>query len=124
MKFLVDMNLSPGWVTSLTNAGWDAKHWSQLGQADASDQEILRYAAANDYVVITHDLDFGAILAITHGKKPSVVQIRATDISPQSIAAQTINALRHVQADLEAGALLTIEADRTRLRILPLRLEE
>lgn len=124
MKLLVDMNLSPRWVTWLANEGWQAKHWSEVGKANASDFEILTYAAANDYVVLTHDLDFGAILAITHGKKPSVVQIRGLEISPQSVAAQTIAALRHVQADLEAGALLTIEADRTRLRILPLGAKE
>jgi predicted nuclease of predicted toxin-antitoxin system len=92
--------------------------------ADASDLEILSYAAANDYVVITHDLDFGTILAITHGKKPSVVQIRSLDISPDSIATLTIAALRHSEAELAAGALLTIEPDRTRLRILPLRVDE
>jgi predicted nuclease of predicted toxin-antitoxin system len=124
MKLLVDMNLSPRWVASLVDAGWAAKHWSKIGDADASDSEILGYAAANDYVVLTQDLDFGAILAITHGKKPSVVQIRGVDITPESIAAQTVAALRHVQAELEAGALLTIEAERTRLRLLPLHTEE
>lgn len=91
---------------------------------DARDLEILSYAAANNYVLITHDLDFGAILAITHGRKPSVVQIRGTDISPDAIANLTIAALRHVEAELVAGALLTVETDRTRLRILPLRIEE
>ncbi len=124
MKFLVDMNLSPRWVAALASAGWHAEHWSELGKADASDQVILSYAAATGYVVITHDLDFGTILAITHGKKPSVVQIRSMDVSPDVVAAQTIAALRLAEAELEAGALLTIEADRTRLRILPLRVHE
>src|SRR5690242_6756494 len=124
MKLLVDMNLSPGWVAWLANAGWQANHWSEVGKVNASDSEILAYAAACDYVVLTHDLDFGAILAITHGEKPSVVQIRSVDISPQTIATQTIAALRHVQAELEAGALLTVEPERTRLRILPLRTDE
>jgi predicted nuclease of predicted toxin-antitoxin system len=79
---------------------------------------------ANDYVVITHDLDFGTILAITHGKKPSVVQIRSMDLSSDRIAWNTIAARRHVEFELETGALLTIDADRTRLRILPLRIDE
>jgi predicted nuclease of predicted toxin-antitoxin system len=74
--------------------------------------------------VITHDLDFGTILAVTHGKKPSVVQIRSMDISPDVVAAQTIAALHHAEVDLAAGALLTIEPDRARLRILPLRSDE
>jgi predicted nuclease of predicted toxin-antitoxin system len=124
MKFLVDMNLSPRWVDGLAIAGWHALHWSEVGKVNASDQEILSYAAANDYIVITHDLDFGTILAITHGKKPSVVQIRSMDISPDVVAAQMIAALRVAEAELEAGALLTVEPERTRLRILPLRVDE
>jgi predicted nuclease of predicted toxin-antitoxin system len=94
MKLLVDMNLSPRWVALLANAGWQAKHWSEVGKPDASDSEILRFAASNDYVVLTHDLDFGAILAISHGKKHSVVQIRSGDTSPESVATQTVAALR------------------------------
>ena len=37
----------------------------------------MAFAGANGCVVLTHDLDFGAILAATQGRKPSVVQIRA-----------------------------------------------
>jgi predicted nuclease of predicted toxin-antitoxin system len=84
----------------------------------------LTYAAANDYVVLTHDLDFGAILAIAHGRKPSVVQIRSGDVSPETIAKQSLAALHYVQSELESGALLTIEPERTRLRLLPLRTDE
>ncbi len=84
----------------------------------------MAFAAANNYVVVTHDLDFSAILAVTHGKKPSVVQIRSEDVSAEFIGMQTVTALRHVQAELEAGALLTIEAGRTRLRLLPIQAEE
>jgi hypothetical protein len=66
-------------------------------------------------------LDFSAILAATHGEKPSVVQIRATDISPEAIGGQVVAALRHTAAELVAGALITIGPSRTRLRLLPLR---
>jgi predicted nuclease of predicted toxin-antitoxin system len=124
MKLLVDMNLSPNWIGLLRDSGWEAVHWSTVGQATARDSEIMAYAAANEYVVITHDLDFSAILAVTHGKKPSVIQIRSEDVSAELIAKQTVAALRQLRAELEAGALLTIEADRTRLRMLPLRTEE
>jgi len=48
----------------------------------------MAYASANDSVVLTHDLDFSAILAATHGKKPSVVQIRADDVCPDVIGLQ------------------------------------
>lgn len=123
MKLLVDMNLSPGWVNLLAGAGIEAVHWSLLGAANALDTEIMAYASANGYVVLTHDLDFSAILAATHGEKPSVVQIRSDDLSLNAIGGQVIRALLHAAADLEEGALLAIDPKRIRLRLLPLRSE-
>lgn len=121
MRLLVDMNLSPRWVDLLAAAGIEAAHWSSLGAANAPDPLIMAYARAHDFVVLTHDLDFGGILAATHGEKPSVVQIRAEDVSPDVIGGQVIDALRQMAAELEEGALLTIDPSRTRLRILPLQ---
>lgn len=119
MKLLVDMNLSPRWIPFLLDAGYEAVHWSTVGKAGATDSEIMAFAAANDYVVLTNDLDFAAILASTHHKKPSVAQIRAEDLDPNVIGTRIVAALQFAQKDLEGGALLTIEADRTRLRVLP-----
>ena len=121
MKLIVDMNLSPRWVGALADAGFEAAHWSTLGAKNSPDAEIMAYAKIRDYVVLTHDLDFGAILAATHGEKPSVVQIRAEDVSPDVIATLVIAALRQMAHELEEGALLTVDPKRTRLRLLPLQ---
>ena len=121
MKLLIDMNLSPRWVNLLSDAGIDATHWSTLGASNAPDVEIAAFARSNGYVVLTHDLDFGAILAATQGDKPSVVQIRAEDVSPNVIGKPVIDALRQMCAELDEGALLTIDPRRTRLRLLPLQ---
>jgi predicted nuclease of predicted toxin-antitoxin system len=120
MKLLIDMNLSPRWVNILVDAGFDAAHWSTLGRSNAPDAEIMAFAKANGYVVLTHDLDFGAILAATHCEKPSVVQIRSEDVSPEVIGKPVIVALRQMTAELEEGALLTLDPNRPRLRVLPL----
>jgi predicted nuclease of predicted toxin-antitoxin system len=122
MKLLIDMNLTPRWVDVLRQAGIDAVHWSARGAMNAPDSEIMRIAAAENYVVFTHDLDFSAILAATEGKKPSVIHVRGNDIRPEAISEIVIKALHQVAADLEAGALLTIDTKRVRLRILPLSL--
>ncbi len=92
-----------------------------LGAVDATDAEILEFAKANRFVVLTHDLDFGTILAATHGEKPSVVQIRAEDVSPDAIGETVIRALRQMRPELEEGALVAIDPGRARLRLLPLR---
>ena len=120
MKFLVDMNLSPRWLEVLGEAGFVAAHWSTLGPDNASDREIMTYSKFNDYVVLTHDLDFGAILAATQSQKPSVVQIRTENVSPDVIGRQVIAAVRQMMPELEEGALLTIQPTRGRLRVLPL----
>jgi predicted nuclease of predicted toxin-antitoxin system len=119
MKLIVDMNLSPRWVDLLVSAGFEAAHWSSLGAMDAPDTTIMAYAHDNDYVVLTHDLDFSAILAATHGIKPSVAQLRADDVNPDVIGQKTVRALKQMADELEQGALLTIEPNKTRLRLLP-----
>ena len=70
MKILLDMNLSPRWVSLLADHGIQAAHWSMLGAKNAPDSEIMAYARAENYIVLTHDLDFGAILAATQGENP------------------------------------------------------
>lgn len=124
MKLIVDMNLSPRWADVLADAGFGATHWTSVGAHNAPDSEIMAYARTNDYVVLTNDLDFSAILAATHGDKPSVVQVRADDVSPDAIGKQVIVALRQMSSELEEGALLTVDPNRTRLRVLPLRARE
>ena len=121
MKLLIDMNLSPRWAPLLCREGFEAVHWSSVGLADASDREIMDYARTGDFVVLTHDLDFGAILAATRDAKPSVVQIRADDVSPEAIGAAVTNSLKQMADELKAGALLTIDPARMRLRLLPVR---
>jgi len=94
LKIVVDMNLSPDWVHVFERHDWQAAHWASVGDPRASDQEIMDWAAANQHVVFTHDLDFGAILAVTHAEGPSVIQIRAQDVLPDHLEHIVVGALR------------------------------
>ena len=123
MRLLIDMNFSPRWAEFLAEAGIGAKHWSSVGQPDASDADIMAYARTHGYIVLTHDLDFSAILAATQGRRPSVVQIRADDLNLDVIGQRVVAGLRQMAPELLAGALLTIDPGRTRLRLLPLHHE-
>ncbi len=78
MKLLLDMNLSPLWVEHLRTSGWEAVHWSEIGDIRAPDTVIMQWALENGFIVFfTHDLDFGALLAATRANGPSVIQIRS-----------------------------------------------
>lgn len=121
MKILIDMNLSPRWATELAKEGFEAAHWSAVGEVNAPDARIMAYAAERGAVVLTHDLDFGAILAATGGRKPSVIQLRGDDVRPEASAGAVVAALRQCAVELSSGALLTVDAPRYRLTLLPLR---
>jgi len=121
MKLLIDMNLTPRWTRWLADAKIEAVHWSQMGAMDAPDTEIMTHAVRGEgFIVFTHDLDFSAILAASHDLKPSVVQIRGPEIRPEIVGDIVVRALRQVENELQSGALLTVDPNRVRLRILPL----
>lgn len=115
------MNLSPLWVPFLEKRGFAAVHWSDLGAATAPDANIMEYAGASNFVVFTHDLDFGRLLALQRGTGPSVVQIRTQDVLPTTIGTLVVNALNAARAHLDAGAIVTVDPVRHRIRLLPLR---
>ena len=124
MKLLLDMNLPARWANYLIEAGFEAVHWSCLGAATASDDEIIAKARTEGYVILTRDLDFGTIMHFARADKPSIVQVRALDARPELIGADVVSALRQVEKELEEGALLTIDPLRSRLRFLPLGLRQ
>lgn len=83
MKLMIDMNLSPDWVSVFARNGWEGVHCSNVGDPHAIDGEIMEWARASGYVVFTHDLDFGTLLAITQAEAPSVIQVRTQDVTPR-----------------------------------------
>ncbi|MBI5375908.1 MAG: DUF5615 family PIN-like protein [Candidatus Schekmanbacteria bacterium] len=121
MKILIDVNLTPDWVNVFKQQGLDAIHWSSVGDLRASDRIIMEWARNNGYVVFTHDLDFGVLLAATNAEGPSVVQVRTQDVLPRNSGIETVKILKQYESVLEMGALISIDKHKSRIRILPLR---
>lgn len=120
MKLLIDMNLSPQWIEVFERNGWQAVHWSSVGDPRSADRVIMDWARANQYVVFTHDLDFGTLLAVTQAEGPSVIQVRAQDVLPKHLEGIVIKALKQYESLLESGALIIVDEATSRARILPL----
>jgi len=94
MRFLVDVNLTPEWVTCLQVAGYGAVHWCQIGLVNALDEELIDHAAENNFIVFTQDLDFGSILARSGAAGPSVLQLREQEVDPQGIGDAVVAAIQ------------------------------
>ena len=120
MRVLIDMNMSPLWVDVLGADGHEAVHWSTCGDPGAADDEIMSYARRGNYVVLTHDLDFSAILATSKARKPSVIQFRSSDLRPYLFRDVLIRTLRLAATELEQGVLITLDPKRLRMHLLPI----
>ena len=120
MRILIDMNLSPDWVNEFKLHHIEAIHWSAVGDIGALDVIIMDWARKNEYIVFTHDLDFGTALALTKAEKPSVIQVRTQNVTVAHLSKMVISSIETYADLLLKGALLVLDEDKKRIRILPL----
>lgn len=83
MKILIDMNLSPSWVTVFRQHGVHAEHWSSVGDPCAA------------------------------------IQVRTQDVMPDHWGDKMVRVLQANAEALDSGALITVDEDKNRVRILP-----
>lgn len=119
MNVLVNMNLASDWCAVLATHGHHAVHWSEVGDA-AKDRQVMQWAADNEHIVMTHDLDFSAILAATQARGPSVIQVRTEDTFPGHLERAVVAVLQDYEEVLRAGAIIVVEEWRLRVRVLPI----
>ena len=120
ISVVVDMNLPPSWAGRLVAAGFQATHWSAVGAGDATDATVMKWAADHGHAILTQDLDFPALLAANQAEAPSVIVIRAPDVLAEALLERVIQVLSDLEDELQRGAIVTIDAERSRLRVLPL----
>jgi predicted nuclease of predicted toxin-antitoxin system len=118
---LLDANQSPLLGELLVRAGHDVVHVRSLGLERAPDAEVLRRADVDGRVVVSGDTDFGELLARSGAKGPSVLLLRRQgQRRAVEVAALIVANLDQVSEDLDAGAVVVVEADRIRIRRLPI----
>ena len=98
----------------------EAVHWQEIGPRNADDKDLLDYAMANESVLLTHDLDFGAILAHSGASGPSVLQVREQEVDPEVIGSFVLAAIEQCRDVLVSGALVTVNLRRAKARVLPI----
>ena len=114
MKLLLDSCVWGGALTRLRAAGHDVV-WSGEWPADPGDEEILARALAEGRVLITLDKDFGELAVVR--ELPHAGIVRLVGFSATRQAEMTLRVLQLHGADLAAGAIVTAEAGRLRVRL-------
>jgi predicted nuclease of predicted toxin-antitoxin system len=120
MRFLADAGLSARTVEFIRQIGHEAVHVREIGLQRATDAEIVARARADSSVILTFDLDFGALLALGILERPSVVIFRLGDERAESVNRRISVVLSERSADLESGALILVEDASYRVRRLPI----
>jgi predicted nuclease of predicted toxin-antitoxin system len=120
VKLLLDQGLPRTAAEALGRVGFDAVHTGAIGLAKASDEDILERARREGETVVTLDADFHALLALSNAAAPAVIRIRIEGLQGAEIAALVSRVVAVCEADLLAGAMVTVDSHRIRVRRLPL----
>ena len=113
MKVLLDSCVWGGVRKALSDAGHDVV-WAGDWPTDPGDEEILDRARQELRVLVTLDKDFGE-LAIVGGQPHSgIVRLVALSTSQQAQVCAAL--LAKYGQELEAGAIVTVELGRVRVR--------
>lgn len=120
MKFVADMGISPKTVRFLQDLGYQAVHLHQLGLDKLTDSEVLKKTLREESILLTHDLDFGGLLAASGTQLPSVIIFRLRSMRPEQVNVYLHNVITHHSEALDHGAIVTIAEAGVRIRQLPI----
>lgn len=120
MKLLLDQNLSAHAAVILRSDGVDVVHAREVGLATAGDETILEWSRVEGRIIVTHDADFHALLALAGARTPSVVRIRIEGLRDEALAALIFRVMTVTDADLLRGSAVTVTETSIRVRTLPI----
>ncbi|WP_169521645.1 DUF5615 family PIN-like protein [Spirosoma spitsbergense] len=121
MQFLLDVNISPSLGARLASLGHSYRWLPLCMDPSTSDLLIIQEAIDSNELILTHDTDFGTLLSFFGSSKPSVILFRIDKVNAEIFFnLLTVNWLI-LGTPLTEGALIIIEANKLRIRKLPIR---
>lgn len=123
MNFPLNMNVNREMAAQLDQRGHVCRHAGDIGMARAKDTEIIREAKKTGEVILTHDLDYGHLLAFSAEKVPSVIILRLRDLRTDEIVSRFDAVWNEIESSLLDGAIVSLSDKSLRIRMLPIETE-
>lgn len=120
MRFLVDACVQLEIATALRAQGYDATHVREESLQRLPDPEVFLKAAREERILVTFDLDFGEIISLSGGSEISVIVLRLRNPRLDRVLNRLENAIAQTAGALVAGAIVSVDDDRHRVRKLPI----
>ena len=119
MKFILDANIPRSSLEVFKELGLNAVHVTDVNLGGAADEDIIAYANKSRSIIVTRDLDFGALAILSKAAVYGMVILRL----PYSSIASSVNSalkvfLSTVKISKLAHSLVIVELGRYRIRKL------
>ncbi len=88
------------------------------------DSAILDKAREEGRILLTHDLDFGELIAASGAGLPSIVVFRLRNMRPERVNRYLESIVSEQRALLEQGAIISVTEGRIRVRALPIETDQ
>ena len=121
IRLLADVHISPKTVGDLQKQGYEIMRSSEVLPANAPDINILEFARTENWVVLTQDLDFSMLVALSRYSQPSLITLRLSSAKPDIVAQKLLDVLPQLEEALQEGSAITIQDESIRIRKLPVR---
>jgi predicted nuclease of predicted toxin-antitoxin system len=106
-------------VSWLNSQGHDATHLRDEGLHRLTNGGIFEKAIAESRVVVTFDLDFGEIVALSKGRKTGVILFRLHNTRTPFVIQRLSDVITDCAEALKTGTVVIVEESRFRIRQFP-----
>lgn len=120
MKFLLDMPVSSTLLRVLCFYGHEGVHASQIGKSRASDEELLDLARQEERIIITADLDFPRLLALSFATGPGIILFRGGNYSDREMCDLLERVFEEIPSENLKNSICVIDRQRIRITNLPI----
>jgi predicted nuclease of predicted toxin-antitoxin system len=120
MKALLDMPVSASLVDVLQAHGHEGIHAHDMGLDRASDRELLAFARRDNRIIITADLDFPRILALSSAEGPGLILFRGGNYSDAEMRGLLERVLTEIPPEVLEVSVCVVDKRRIRFTRLPL----
>lgn len=119
MKFLVDMGIGSGVVSYLRSEGHDVIHLRDAGLHRLPDRHVFDKAVNEGRIILTLDLDFSEVAALSKGRSAGVILFRLRNCMTSNVIRGPGTVLSSAEEQVSKGAVIVVEELRYRIRYLP-----